>query len=51
MNSIQSIFDIMMKLDAKKTKVPDIVLEKFSIDPETVLECLDYFEGIIQKTA
>lgn len=47
MNSIKSIFDSIINLDAKALRVPDIVEQTFSIYPETVLACLDYFEDNI----
>jgi hypothetical protein len=37
----------MINLDAKALRAPDIVEQKFSIYPETVLACLDYFEDSI----
>ena len=47
MTSIKSLFDSMINLDAKALKAPDIVEQTFSIYPETVLACLDYFEDSI----
>ena len=47
MTSIKSLFDSMINLDAKALRAPDIVEQTFSIYPETVLACLDYFEDSI----
>ena len=47
MNSIKSIFDSMINLDAGELRAPDSVEQAFSIYPEMVLACLDYFEDSI----
>ncbi|NDH67614.1 MAG: hypothetical protein EBY22_06845 [Gammaproteobacteria bacterium] len=44
MNSVVSIFENIMNLAADTIKVPDVVEQTFAIYPESVLECLDYFE-------
>jgi hypothetical protein len=47
MNSIKSLFNSIINLDARALRAPDIVEQAFSIYPETVLACLDYFEDSI----
>ena len=49
MKSINSLFNSIIDLDAKALRVPDIVEQTFSIYPETVLACLDYFEDNVDN--
>jgi len=43
MNSVESLFDSILNLEASSLRVPDSVEQQFVIHPEMVLSCLDYF--------
>ena len=47
MHSIKSLFDITLSLDGSASKTPDVVAQTFSIYPEKILACFDYFENSI----
>lgn len=47
MTSVVSIFKSMMDLETNAIRAPEAIEEQFGIYPETVLACVDYFEGAI----
>ncbi len=46
MNSVKSLFDCMMNLEASALCVPNSVERQFVTHPELVLLCLDYFSAL-----
>ena len=46
MNAVKSLYDRMMSLEASAVRVPNDVEQEFSIHPEIVLSCLDYFSEL-----